>query len=183
VKVKTVALAVACFGTGLLTGHVIFHGTTAVQHRSAVVAADVSERQTNAPSRKGGVSLKSRSEPTNALSAAVPASKDRDVLYQALAFQWANIDLTAANKWVDNLPAGQLRDQVVRPIAEQMSTSDPAAAARLLDTIQNNDLAWQLAAPQIANRWFKIDPDAAKAWVAQSSLPEVFKENFANQKP
>jgi hypothetical protein len=67
-------------------------------------------------------------------------------------------------------------------LARQLAMNDPAAAIKWVDTIQD-DKIWQNTAQQIAWQWLRINAPAAKAWVAQSALPEDFKKNFANHRP
>ena len=52
------------------------------------------------------------------------------------------------------------------------------SAASLRRPVQS--AIYQAAARKIAKDWLKADPTAARAWVAQSKLPDELKQNFAN---
>ena len=74
---------------------------------------------------------------------------------------------TVAN-WINTM-AGSTRDNALASFASAVTPQDPAIAASWVETIENPSIrrwsAWGLV-----DQWMRSDPEAAEAWIQNSSL-------------
>ena len=94
---------------------------------------------------------------------------------------WANNDPEGAGKWLATLPAGKSREQAVQSYVSQISHSNPELAAPWVDSITNEQQRWSQM-EQIARNWMRNDSNAARTWLANSSLPDDRKQRLLKEK-
>ena len=84
---------------------------------------------------------------------------------------------TVAN-WINTM-AGSTRDNALASFASAVTPQDPATAASWVETIENPSIrrwsAWGLV-----DQWMRSDPEAAQAWIQNSSLTDDEKRFLLN---
>jgi hypothetical protein len=84
---------------------------------------------------------------------------------------------TVAN-WINTM-AGSTRDNALASFASAVTPQDPAIAASWVETIENPSIrrwsAWGLV-----DQWMRSDPEAAQAWIQNSSLTDAEKRFLLN---
>jgi hypothetical protein len=110
-----------------------------------------------------------RSDPLTALNVAVGVAptKERDVLIEHVARQWAADAPQAAAAWAERIESVSLRQQVLGGIAVEWSERDPVAAANLAATRLAAGKVQDDVVIGILSRWVQKDPSAAAGWVAK----------------
>jgi hypothetical protein len=91
--------------------------------------------------------------------------------------QRANVEPLVIGQWIANLPGSISRDQA---IDEYLATADPGTAAQWLQSLARSDRTNERL-ERTAEQWLRTNPDAAAAWLAQSSLPPDRKEWLLRQ--
>ena len=114
--------------------------------------------------------------------AQLPAGDSRDNLIGQIASHVGQYRPQRCRQMGRKSSRGKSHDHAVQSLAQQIAQTDPANAARWVDTIQDENI-WRSAAMIDRLAMVRVDEAAAKAWVAQSQLPDEFKQNFAQQKP
>lgn len=97
----------------------------------------------------------------------MPAALDSSISF------WAQNDPQAAGQWVGTL-GGAARDQAASIYSTVVAQRDPAAAMTWALSISDPSLR-DRSIQQVASQWKERDPEAANAWIRNSSLGEADK--------
>lgn len=96
---------------------------------------------------------------------------------QNLVDTWADYDLGGAAEFVQTLPQGTERDGVVSRLISDMRNSHPEEALAWAESISGE--AHRISSIRsVANAWKTRDPDAARAAIQATNLPDEAKENI-----
>jgi len=126
-----------------------------------------------------------RSSSTNAIRAAglLESGPARNQLMLHAVNQWAVIDPVAALQWTQGVKEGGLRDELFAGIATAWAKLDGEAAARLaVETIRADDVS-RRALVAVIQRWFRINPVAAKNCIESIQDPALRLECQAALNP
>jgi len=111
--------------------------------------------------------------------AQLPKDDQMPDLFHFAVLNWPKDDPDGFEEWIATVSD---RDHLLEMRAGMIQQNDPARALRLISMMDDEEKRSGLM-QNVAKDWLRIDESAAKAWVAESQLPEDFKKNFANQKP
>jgi hypothetical protein len=116
-------------------------------------------------------------EPVAALEWAqgLPKGGARDDPVRAAFDRWMQTDLDGARAWLLNVAPAPGLDQAVRAMVRQTIRGEPKTAIEWAQRIHDPDLRRRVLIG-VGNRWWRKDPDAANAWMAESGLDEETRE-------
>jgi hypothetical protein len=77
------------------------------------------------------------------------------------------------------LPAGNSRDSAINSFVNNLSWQLPELAAQWTAAIGDDQMRYNQMV-NVARNWMNFDQNAARAWIAQSSLPGETKEQLLN---
>ncbi len=112
---------------------------------------------------------------------AFPAGETREKVVRNLVPQWASADPKAAGEWLATLPAEQCQETIRRYIREVVSSHRPYSCLELAVPFVEkiiNPKERNSTIEDIAREWLTIDPPAARAWLAKTSLPDGRKQRL-----
>jgi hypothetical protein len=87
----------------------------------------------------------------------------------------------AATQWLENRPDSAAQRELLSSMVKSLGGSDPSRAMSLAVMIaggSERDRSIHAAAAQ----WLRVEPDAARTWISQSSLPGNLKEELLDRK-
>ena len=87
-----------------------------------------------------------------------------------------------ASQWVEQLPIGPIRDNAIETYVEAVHGWHPEAAARLAIRAQDAG-ARERAVEKALTLWLKVDPDAAKQWIASTEFQDETKQRLTALNP
>jgi hypothetical protein len=105
-------------------------------------------------------------------TAMLPADERAESLAMAVG-SWAQQDPQAAGQWLASYD-GAGRDRAVSDFSSSVASKDPAAALTWAATISDPKLR-EPSEQRIAGYWLKQNPQAAAAWIQNSSMTEAEK--------
>jgi hypothetical protein len=88
-----------------------------------------------------------------------------------VAQQWAAYAPAEATPWLETLPPGPSRDQAIGSFSGTIVATYPEMAVQWAETIGDVRVR-DGRLESLARQWLRSDADAARAWIAQSPLPE-----------
>lgn len=109
-----------------------------------------------------------------AWSATLSPGPTREAAMAAIAKDWVILDPVASGAWVESLPPDEARAKAAEAYVDHAASTRPDLASRLVDSIADESKRNQQI-EAIARQWFKANPDAAQAWLQQTSLPDECK--------
>ena len=115
------------------------------------------------------------------LSAAVgwfgnlPAAEQK-IIVEPIARTWAAKDINEASKWFEGLQ-GDLHDIAIQSAIGADPNSSPQDSLSLAVSIQDVELRTNLV-EGVVQQWMANQPDAARAWIATSSLANEEKQKL-----
>jgi hypothetical protein len=117
-----------------------------------------------------------------AWSATLPLGLTRAAAVAAIAKDWVVLDPVATGAWLESLPADDTRAKAAEAYVDHAACFRPDLASRLVDSITDETKRNQQI-EAIAREWLKTEPDAAAAWLQQTSLPVTRKQELLMQAP
>ncbi|MCI0539919.1 MAG: RNA polymerase sigma factor [Verrucomicrobiales bacterium] len=130
------------------------------------------------------VSAWAENDPTAAASWAlsIPEGDARRVAIQNIVLKWGTSDFSATAEWLNTLAEGDSRDTAMVTFANNcLKDYAPSTALEWSQTITGDGVRNNITL-KIATEWLKDDPDAARVWLASSSLPEKIKNQLLSRK-
>ncbi len=113
-------------------------------------------------------------------AASLPAGERTTALAESVGL-WASQDPAAAGNWLGDYN-GAGRDEAVQNFTSNVASKDPGAALSWAATISDPKLRAS-SQEQVASDWLKRDPQAASAWIQNSSLPAEEKSRLLAAAP
>ncbi|MGI8890732.1 MAG: hypothetical protein ACR2G0_08115 [Chthoniobacterales bacterium] len=113
-------------------------------------------------------------------AATLPESERATTLATSVGF-WSGQDPVAAGQWLGKYN-GPGRDQVVETFSSNIASKDPATALSWVATISDPKTLFS-SAQRIAGDWLKQNPQAATAWIQNSSLSAEVKSQLLSPAP
>jgi hypothetical protein len=104
---------------------------------------------------------------------------ERDDAVKAAFDRWLQEDEEGAVAWLDEVAPAPGLDVAVRAVVRQTIQNLPETAMGWAQRIHDPDLRYRVVVG-VGNRWLFKDPDAAKAWLVESGLPEETKAAISN---
>jgi RNA polymerase sigma factor (sigma-70 family) len=115
-------------------------------------------------------------------ASSMPEGDARRLAFQNITLQWGKNDFNATAEWLKTLPDGDSLDTAMVTFANNcLKDYAPSTALEWAQTITGDGVRNNITRT-IATEWLKDDPDAARAWLASSSLPEKIKNELLNGK-
>ena len=105
----------------------------------------------------------------------------RDNALETVARQWGQNDPNGAANWLTGLPAGHSRDAAVNSFVGNMAWQYPELAAQWAGRIGDEQMRFNQM-ENVARSWMNVDENAARAWIAQSPLPDERKKQFLGRR-
>src|SRR5690242_20573511 len=98
----------------------------------------------------------------------MPEGEARRVAFQNITLEWSKNDFNATAAWLRILPPGDSRDTAIVTLANNcLKDYVPSTAIEWAQTITGDEMRSNITR-QIATGWLKDDPEAARAWLADS---------------
>ncbi|HEX8897749.1 MAG TPA: hypothetical protein VF751_03550 [Chthoniobacterales bacterium] len=105
----------------------------------------------------------------------------RDRTLQVVISRWARNDSRAVGEWINGLN-GAVRDEAVGAFSWTLAPSDPAAALGWATTVSDPSRR-NTTVERLVSGWMRRSPDAAKAWIQNSVLPDPEKTRLLTLTP
>ena len=106
-----------------------------------------------------------------------PEGDLRETAAREVANLWTDRNAADAGKWVNDLPPGKSKDAAVNTYVQKIAVALPEAAAQWAATIPELDLR-EREMLAVAESWLAKDPQAARRWIQNSTLPNESKEKL-----
>jgi hypothetical protein len=100
-----------------------------------------------------------------------PPSRSRDGTVARVFRDWWKRDPQDARNWLESTPAATPLDPAVEVLAEELAPDEPEAAVACAARI-SDEARRERSLVSAAQAWFRSDPDATRAWLAESGLSE-----------
>ena len=105
----------------------------------------------------------------------IPEGDARQVAFQNIVLEWGKNDFNATADWLKTLHQNDSRDTAIVTFANNcLKDYGPSTALEWAQTITGDGVR-NNSIKTIAQEWLKADEDAAKTWIANSTLPEKIK--------
>jgi hypothetical protein len=101
----------------------------------------------------------------------LPPTRSRDGTVARVFRDWWKRDPQGARHWLESAPAAAPLDPAVEVLAEVLARDEPEAAVACAGRIRD-DARRERSLVSAARAWFRSDPDATRAWLADSGLSE-----------
>jgi len=102
---------------------------------------------------------------------AKPSGNARDQAVRAGYSRWLKRDRAAAAAWLDSESLTEFHDPALDVLAREIASRSPEKAIGWARRIGDAGLRVE-SLTAVGKRWFRADPQAARAWLAESELPE-----------
>ena len=100
-----------------------------------------------------------------------PTSRSREGTVARVFRDWWKRDPDDARHWLESAPAATPLDPAVEVLAEELAHDEPEAAVACAARI-SDEARRERSLVSAARAWFRSDPDATRAWLAESGLSE-----------
>jgi hypothetical protein len=100
-----------------------------------------------------------------------PHSRSREGTVARVFRDWWKLDPQGARHWLESAPAATPLDPALEVLAEVLARDEPEAAVACAARISDEERR-ERNLVAAAQAWFRSDPDAARAWLAESGLSE-----------
>lgn len=101
----------------------------------------------------------------------LPDGKVREQALGQVAGEWARYDPEAASAWINTLPHDRSRDAAIGQLVNRIAASDPQSAFTWATSMQAGEKQTEVL-KGAAQAWKNLNPEAARAAVQDSALPE-----------
>jgi hypothetical protein len=104
----------------------------------------------------------------------LPDGKLREEALGKVAGEWARYDPEAVSVWINSLPQDRSRDYAIGQLVNQIASTDPTSAFTWASSMAAGEKQIEVLNSAAAT-WKNQDPDAARAAIQNSSLPDEVK--------
>jgi hypothetical protein len=109
----------------------------------------------------------------------LPSTPQRDHVLYFIFGRWYDKDEHTATEWLEAEKLTEAQDPAVDAYARRLSKTRPRSALDWAQMIQD-PLRYDHCVVVVGQNWFRKDPEAARAWVTASDLPEDARNAILN---